>query len=104
MAKPTAKEIIEVECPCCRTSLKVETISGSIISHKQPEKPPAIEDLATAVQNLKGEAARREEVFQKSFADQKNRQSVLDRKFDELLKQAKSDPDSGPPKREFDFD
>jgi hypothetical protein len=99
-----AKEMIEVECPCCRTSLKIDTVTGAVISHKQPEKPPAIEDLATAVANLKGEAARREEVFQKSFADHKNKKSVLDRKFDELLKQAKSDPDAGPPKREFDFD
>jgi hypothetical protein len=99
-----AKEFIDVECPCCRSALKVDAINGSVLSHKQPEKPPPIEDLATAVANLKGEAARREEVFQKSFADQKNRQSTLDRKFDELLKQAKSDPDAGPPKRDFDFD
>jgi hypothetical protein len=99
-----AKEIIEVDCPCCRTNLKIDTVTGVIVSHKQPETPPPIEDLATAGANLKGDAARREEVFQKSFADQKNRKNVLDRKFDELLKQAKSDPDTGPPKREFDFD
>ena len=99
-----AKEIIEVDCPCCQTRLKIDTVTGATISHKQPEKPPPIEDLAAAVANLKGEAARREEVFQKSFADHNNRKSVLDRKFDELLKQAKSDPDTGPPKRNFDFD
>ncbi|MEP6533776.1 MAG: hypothetical protein ABJF23_00550 [Bryobacteraceae bacterium] len=99
-----AKEIIEVDCPCCRTTLKIDTVTAVVISHKQPEKPPAIEDLASAVANLKGEAARREEVFQKSFADHNNRKNVLDRKFDELLKQAKSDPDTAPPKRNFDFD
>jgi hypothetical protein len=99
-----AKDFIEVDCPCCRTVLKVDAVTGAVLSHKQPEKPPPIEDLAAAVANLKGEAARREEVFQKSFADHNNRKSTLDRKFDELLKQAKSDPDAGPPKREFDFD
>ncbi len=99
-----ANGIIEVECPCCRTTLKVDADSGAVISHKQLEKPAHIEDLTTAVAKLKGEADRREEVFQKSFTDQKNRKSILDKKFDELLKQAKSDPDTGPPKREFDFD
>ena len=99
-----ADGLINIECPCCRAALKVDTATGAVITHKQPEKPPAIEDLGAAVKALKGEAARREEIFQKSFADQKNRQSVLDKKFDELFKQAKADPDSPPPKREFDFD
>jgi hypothetical protein len=99
-----ANTIIEVECPCCRTFMKIDVETGAVLSHKQVEKPAPIEDLATAVANLKGEAGRREEVFQKSFADQKNRQNVLDKKFDELLKQAKSDPHGAPPKRTFDFD
>ena len=54
-----------------------------------PEKPPAIEDLGIAAKALKGEAAKREEIFQKSFAEQKTRQSLLDKKFDGLSKQAK---------------
>jgi hypothetical protein len=50
------------------------------------------------------EASRREDIFQKSVQDHKVRQSVLDRKFDELLKQAKESPDEAPPKRAFDFE
>jgi hypothetical protein len=56
-----------------------------------------------AARALKGEATKREEIFQKSFADQKTRQSVLDKKFEELLKQAKESPDTGPPKRDIDL-
>src|SRR3954453_20739176 len=96
--------IHEVECPCCRTIMKVDADTGAVLSHKQVEKPPAIEDLASAVANLKGEAARREEIFQKSFAEQKTRQTVLDRKFDELLKDAKANPDTRPFKRDIDLD
>ena len=85
--------------------LKIDLETSAVITHKQPEKPRPIEDMGAAVAALKGEAARREEIFQKSFADQKTRQSVLDKKFDELFKDAKSDdPDSPPPKRAFDFD
>jgi hypothetical protein len=97
-------ELIEVDCPCCRTLLKIDRETGAVISHKEPERPAPIEDLAAAVQKLKGEAAKREEVFQKSFSEQKNRQSVLDKKFDELLRQAKEDPDKTPPKRPMEFD
>jgi hypothetical protein len=99
-----AKGVLEVECPCCKAVLKIDPGTGAVLTHKQPEKPPAIEDLAAAAAKLKGEAARREEVFQKSFADQKTRQSVLDKKFDELFKQAKEDPDKTPPPRAFDLD
>ncbi len=74
------------------------------MTHKLPEKPPPIEDLATAVQALKGESAKREEIFQKSFADQKNRQSTMDKKFDELLKQAKESPEDERPLHAFDLD
>jgi hypothetical protein len=102
MAK--AKSVIDVLCPCCQTTLKVDTATGMVLSHKQPERPRPIEDLAVAVANLKVEASRREDIFQKSVQDHKVRQSVLDRKFDELLKQAKESPDEAPPKRAFDFE
>jgi len=95
---------LDVECPCCKATLKVDIETGAVLSHKIPEKPKMIEDIAAAVQGLKGEAARREELFQKSFADHKGRQSVMDKKFDELLKQAKESPETEKPKRAFDFD
>ncbi|HYP07790.1 MAG TPA: hypothetical protein VER03_16275 [Bryobacteraceae bacterium] len=98
-----SNDVIEVLCPCCQANLRVDRETGVVLSHKMPEKPPAIEDLGVAAKALKGEAARREEMFQKSFAEQKTRQSVLDKKFDELLKQAKASPDSGPPKRDIDL-
>lgn len=98
------KGLLDVACPCCKAALKVDASTGSVITHKAPEKPKPIEDLGAAVANLKTEAAKREEIFQKSFADQKTRQSVLDKKFDELFKQAKADPNTPPPPRDFDLD
>jgi hypothetical protein len=99
-----ANGFLEVECPCCRAKLKIDAETSAVITHKEAEKPRTVEDIGAAVAALKGEAARREEIFQKSFADQKTRQSVLDKKFDELFKQAKADPNSPPPKRDIDFD
>ena len=101
-AKPVG---FEVMCPCCEARLKVDPVLEAVIHH-QPKAAPAgpVEDLAEAVQKLKGAAARREDAFQKSLSDVKNRESLLNRKFDELFKQAQADPDKGPPKRDMDWD
>ncbi len=96
--------LFEITCPCCNTILKVDPETQTLIAHRQPEKRNVIDDLSVAVERLKGEAGRREDAFQKSFAQQKQHGKVLETKFDELLRQAKEDPDQGPPKREFDLD
>lgn len=99
-------EPFEVECPCCQAKLKIDAEVRTVLSHKAAEKPKHAlfdEDLQTSVSRLKDDAARREEIFQKSVADRKNQEQVLARKFDELLKQAKADPNAPPP-RDFDFD
>ena len=100
-------EQFETECPCCRATLKIDPEVRAVISYKEQEKPKHAmfaEDLKTSVSRLQEDAARREQIFQKSVSDRKNQEQVLARKFDELLKQAKSDPDAAPPPRDFDFD
>jgi hypothetical protein len=96
--------LIEVQCPCCQAALKVDPVTRSVISHKAAEKPRTVEDMDTALNLLKGEAARREEIFQKSVEAHRKSKDVLARKFDELLKQAKESPDTGPPQRDIDLD
>jgi len=102
MAKP--RDLFELKCPCCDATLKVDPDTRAVISHKAPEKPAPVEDLASAVTRLKGEAARREEAFRKSFEAEKVHGKVLEKKFDELLKQARESPDLPPPKRDIDLD
>jgi len=99
-----AKGLFEVACPCCQAMLKIDPETKAVIAHKVPEKPPAIEDLAAAVQRLKGESGRRDELFRKSFEAEKTHGKVLEKKFDELFKQAKENPDLTPPKRDIDLD
>ena len=103
MPKPRT-ELIEIECPCCHAALKIDPGTRAVISVKEKEKPRTVEDLSAAVTRLKGEPARRDEVFRKQLAEQKTRQQVLDRKFHELLKQAKEEPDLRPPTKDIDLD
>jgi hypothetical protein len=96
--------LFEVECPCCAAMLKIDPETRSVIAHTVPVKPPPIEDLAAAVAKLKGEAGRRDEVFRKQVEAEKSHGKVLSKKFDELLKQAKENPDESRPLRDFDLD
>jgi predicted nuclease with TOPRIM domain len=102
MTKPSSN-LIEVACPCCEATLRIDPATSAVITHKEKVKPHPVEDLQAAVQKLKGEEARREEVFQKQMAEQKNRQAVLNKKFDELFKQAKEDPDMQPRTKDIDL-
>jgi hypothetical protein len=77
-----ARELFEVSCPCCQSTLKIDGEVRAVISHAEPVKKPIIEDLAAEVAKLKGAPGRREEAFQKSFAAEKNQGQVLNRKFE----------------------
>ncbi len=96
--------IFEVKCPCCDATLQIDSELQIIVHHREAEKKPLIEDLSAAVQQLKGEADRRNDVFEKSFASHRSGEKIRERKFDELLKQAKEDKADAPPKRPFDLD
>jgi uncharacterized protein involved in exopolysaccharide biosynthesis len=99
-----AKAMFDVECPCCEAVLKIDPETCAVIAHTVPVKPLPIEDLAAEVQKLKGEGARREQLFQKSFEAEKSHGKVLEKKFDELFKRAKENPDLEPPLRDIDLD
>ena len=98
------RQLLEVRCPCCEATLQIDPELKAVISYEEHQKPRAIEDISAAVQKMRGEEARRGETFQKSFDEHKSHHKVLERKFDELLKQAKEKPDAPKPKRPFDFD
>ncbi len=100
----TVNQLLEVACPCCGATLRIDPETRAVIQHREPEKKPLIEDLQAAVQQLKGEEGRRNEMFEKSFASHRSADKVREKKFEELLKQAKEDKTAGPPKRLFDLD
>lgn len=84
--------------------MRVDPETGAVLSHKEKEKPKTFEDFSAAVKNFQGEAGRREQAFQKSLNEHKTQKDTLAKKFDELFKQAKENPDEPPPKRAFDLD
>jgi len=96
------KSELEVVCPCCQTTLVIDTNLGRVVGHKEPERGNKPE-LSEAQRILADEAARREAVFQQSVDAEKSRGDVLSRRFEEALKQAHQEPVTKPT-RDFDLD
>src|SRR5437899_11233160 len=96
------KSELEIICPCCQTTLVVDTNLGRVVGHKEPERGNKPE-LSDAQRILAEEAARREAIFQQSVQSEKTRGDALSRRFEEALKQARDEPITKPA-RDFDLD
>ena len=88
---------ISVTCPCCQAKLVIDPKFETVIRHEEPPRKLAIDDLAAAAQALKGESAKRDKLFEKSFEQHRNAEEIRARKFDELFKKAKEDDPTKPP-------
>lgn len=98
-----AKRTLTLTCPCCQAKLTIDPELGAVLHHEPPAKAASVTDLKTAVEELKGEASRREARFKESMEAEKDKGKVLERKFKELLKKAKDEPITRPT-REIDLD
>jgi hypothetical protein len=96
------KSELEITCPCCQSTLVIDTNLGRVISHKEPENPNKPE-LSDAERILADQAARREAMFQQSVDSEKTRGDALSKRFEEALRQAKQEPVTKP-MRDFDLD
>lgn len=94
---------IQVTCPCCGAMLTVDPSLPAVLDHKLPAKPQVAAKMEDVPKIVKEEATRRDEKYQQLAEAEKNKGKVLDRKFQELLKKAKEEPLTKPPK-DIDLD
>jgi hypothetical protein len=96
------KSEFETTCPCCKSTLVIDTNLRRIVRHEEPargDKP----ELSEAERILAQEAARREALFQDSVAAERTRGDALSKRFEEALRQARDEPITKPT-RDFDLD
>ena len=93
---------IEVPCPCCKATLVVDVHLKRVIAHRVAERPDKPE-LHDAARILEEQAARREALFNESVQAEQSRDDVLAKRFEEALRQARSEP-IDKPLRDFDLD
>ena len=86
MAEATRFTII---CPDCQSTLTVDSQTGALISHEEKSRPMAsFEDM---VKGLDKQKQVREQIFSQELSSMKDRERLLEEKFQEAMKRAEKD-------------
>jgi hypothetical protein len=75
-----------------------------VISHIAPIKPKTFNDFEEAARAMREQETRKESIFRQAVDAEKNKATLLEKKFQEAVKKAKESPDEGRPIRDFDLD
>src|ERR1700752_2442800 len=95
------KSEFETTCPCCQSTLVVDTNLKRVVRHVEPVRSDRPE-LSEAARILADEAGRREALFEKWGTAEKTRGDALSKRFEEALRQARQEPVTKP-MRDFDL-
>lgn len=96
---------LNIRCPDCGTDLVIDQATGEVLFHEAAKKPLAggknFEDLFADIDASK---ARADEVFDREVEAYKDRDRLLEEKFEEAMKKAKESPDDELPPRPWELD
>ena len=96
---------LTIRCPECEAHLVIDSATGEVLAHRKARQPPAGgKDFDALLEYLDREKVEAEEVFAREFAAMKDRDRLLEEKFQQALKRAEEEPDDVPPPRPFDLD
>ena len=96
-----AMEKLTIICPCCETNLTIDADTGAILAaEEKAKKLGSFEDLR---QDLDKQKNQRDQIFAQEQQAQKDRQRLLEEKFQAALKRADRDSDV-PFKNPLDYD
>ena len=94
-------EKFNIICPCCEATLMLDAQTGALLAHEEKKKVHgSFEDLAGELNKQK---ELREQLFAQEMSSMKDRERLLEEKFQEALKRADTDSDK-PFKNPLDLD
>ena len=97
-------EVFETDCPCCGAILEIDASNQVILSHQIPAAETTTRDLREAVQQLKAAENSRDEQFQQQVAAKRRHEEEAGKRFDGLLKKARTEGPVKPALRDIDLD
>ena len=82
-------EKFSVICPCCEAILTIDAPTGAILAHEEkPKKLSSFEDLKS---DLNKQKDLREQLLAQEMSSVKDRERLLEEKFQEALKRKDND-------------
>lgn len=88
-------------CPCCEATLTIDAQTGALLAHEEKSKPLASFD--EMVKGLDKQKQMREQIFAQELSSMKDRDRILEEKFQEAMKRAEKDKDK-PYRNPLDID
>jgi hypothetical protein len=96
---------LTVQCPCCDALLVVDAATAAVISHREAERQPAGgKTLESLFAHHDEEKDRRESLFEREVASMKDKDRLLEEKFQEAMRRVEEEDDDSRPVRPFDLD
>src|ERR1700730_5690688 len=89
-------------CPCCEATLTIDAETGSMIAHEEKSRPLASFD--EMVKGLDKQKQVREQIFAQELNSMKDRDRILEEKFQEAVKRAEKEKDNKPYLNPLDMD
>ncbi len=80
-----------IVCPCCESKLMVDAQTGALISHEEKTRPLASFD--EMVKGLDKQKQVRDQIFAQELNSMKDRDRILEEKFQEAMKRAEKEKD-----------
>jgi hypothetical protein len=84
-------EKFSVICPCCEAALVIDAQTGVILAHEEKKK------VLGSFEDLKGELSKqkelRDQLFSQEMSSMKDRERLLEEKFNEAMKRAEGEKD-----------
>jgi hypothetical protein len=78
-------------CPCCEAKLSIDSQTGALLAHEEKARPLASFD--EMVKGLDKQKQFREQIFAQELNSMKDRDRILEEKFQEALKRAEKEKD-----------
>ncbi|MEZ5424285.1 MAG: hypothetical protein R2682_14485 [Pyrinomonadaceae bacterium] len=94
-------EKLTVICPCCESTLTIDSATGAILAHEEKKKATASFDELK--EGLSKQKELRDQLFSQEMSSMKDRERLLEEKFKEAMKRAGTDTDT-PYKNPLDLD
>lgn len=83
----------------------VDSATGEVLAHRKAKQPPAGgKDFDALLEDLDRDKVEAEEIFEREVAAMKDRDRLLEEKFQQAMKRAEEEPDDAPPIRPIDLD
>ena len=95
---------INLTCPHCGSTLKVDTDAAVVVEHSPPVQHREKADFDKRLQQIESEKERSADIMAEAMRKEKDKERLMEDRFKELFDETKKKDDGSRPLRDIDLD